>query len=99
MWNLVLGAILFSFAMLIRIIDHEIATLCRNSGQADFTQEPPKELLEKYKNLNSPYYTVDYAELWDGSWRIVEVGDGEVSGLSDNQDYPAYYRALYRRFE
>lgn len=79
-------------------INHEIATICRNSGQADFTAEPPKELLEKYSHLNSPYYTVDYAELEDGSWRIVEAGDGEVSGLSDNQDYNSYFRALYQCF-
>ena len=79
-------------------INHEIATICRNSGQADFTAEPPKELLEKYSHLDSPYYTVDYAELEDGSWRIVEAGDGEVSGLSDNQDYNSYFRALYQCF-
>lgn len=80
-------------------INHEIATISRNSGQMDHAPEPPKELLGKYKNLNSPYYTVDYAELENGSWRIVEAGDGEVSGLSDNQDYEAYFRALYQCFK
>ena len=80
-------------------INHEIATISRNSGQMDHAPEPPKELLEKYKDLNSPYYTVDYAELEDGSWRIVEAGDGEISGLSDNQDYEAYFRALYQCFK
>ena len=29
-------------------INHEIATICRNSGQGNYTAEPPKELLEKY---------------------------------------------------
>lgn len=76
-----------------------IATICRNSGQGNYTPEPPKELIEKYKNLASPYYTVDYAELEDGTWRIVEAGDGEVSGLSDNQDYEHYFRALYQCFK
>lgn len=80
-------------------INHEIATICKNSGQGNYTSEPPKELVEKYRNLSSPYYTVDYAEIEDGTWRIIEAGDGEVSGLSDNQDYEAYYRALYRCFE
>ena len=56
-------------------------------------------LIEKYRNLASPYYTVDYAELEDGTWRIVEAGDGEVSGLSDNQDYEQYFRALYQCFK
>lgn len=42
--------------------------------------------------------TVDYAELEDGSWRIIEAGDGEVSGLSEFQNYEQYFRALYRWF-
>lgn len=63
--------------------------------QADYTAEPPEELVNKYKNLGSPYYTVDYAELSDGSWKIIEAGDGGVSGLSPGQDAEAYYRALY----
>ena len=79
-------------------INHEMATICRNSGQGNYTAEPPKELLEKYRNLASPYYTVDYVELEDGTWRIVEAGDGEVSGLSEGQDYEQYFRALYQCF-
>ena len=80
-------------------INHEIATVCRNSGQGNYTPEPPKTLIEKYRNLGSPYYTVDYAELDDGTWKIIEAGDGEVSGLSDDQDYKHYFRALYQCFK
>ena len=79
-------------------INHEIATVCRNSGQGIFTKEPPQELIEKYKNLNSVYYTVDYAELADGNWKILETGDGSVSGLSEGQDHISYFRALYHCF-
>ena len=79
-------------------INHEIATISRNSGQGNYVSEPPRDLLEKYRILDSSYYTVDYAELQDGTWRILEAGDGEVSGLSDNQDYEAYFRALYHCF-
>ncbi len=80
-------------------INHEIATICRNSGQGNYTPEPSKVLIEKYRHLASPYYTVDYAELEDGSWRIIEAGDGAVSGLSDDQDYEQYFRALYQCFK
>ena len=76
-------------------INHEAATISRNSGQADYTPEPLMTLIEKYKSLNSIYYTIDYAEIADGTWKILEAGDGQVSGLSDNQDYTAYFRALY----
>lgn len=54
----------------------------------------PESLVEKYSTLPSPFYTVDYAELEDGSWKILEAGDGQVSGLSDNQDADAFFRAL-----
>lgn len=80
-------------------INHKIATICRNSGQGNYTPEPPNELIEKYRNLISPYYTVDYAELEDGTWKIVEAGDGGVSGLSDNQDYEQYFRTLFQCFK
>ncbi len=79
-------------------INHEIATICRNSGQGNYTPEPPRELIGKYARLDSPYYTVDYAELEDGTWRIVEAGDGEVSGLSEGQNYEHYFRALHHCF-
>lgn len=77
-------------------INHEIASVSRNSGQGIDAPLPPKHLLEKYQNLASLYYTIDYAELIDGTWKILEAGDGQVSGLSDNQDYSAYFRALYQ---
>lgn len=80
-------------------INHEIATICRNSGQGNYTPEPPRELIGKYARLDSPYYTVDYAELEDGTWRIVEAGDGEVSGLSDGQNYEHYFRAIHHCFK
>ncbi|MCR5121106.1 MAG: ATP-grasp domain-containing protein [Ruminococcus sp.] len=73
-------------------------TVSRNSNQQSFTAEPPKPLIQKYENLDSPFYTIDYAELSDGSWKIIEAGDGQVSGLSPGQDARAYYRALYAAF-
>ena len=43
-------------------------------------------------------YTVDYAELKDGTWRVIEAGDGMVSGLFEGQDYEAFFRVLYQSF-
>lgn len=75
-------------------INNEVGTVSRNSLQGNYTPEPPKELLKKYKDLDSQFYTVDYAELEDGSWKIMETGDGGVSGLSEGQDAESFYRAL-----
>ena len=77
-------------------VNHEVISVCRNSLQGNFTAEPPRQMIEKYRNLDSVFYTLDYAEFQDGSWRIVEAGDGSVSGLSDGQDYQSFFRSLYQ---
>lgn len=74
---------------------NEAVTVSKNSGQPEYAPKPSKELIEKYKNLPSCYYTVDYAELADGTWKVIEAGDGSVSGLSENQNAEYYFRALY----
>ena len=79
-------------------VNNEVATVSPNSAQPSFANEVPKELIEKYKNIDSIYYTVDFAELEDGSWRVMEAGDGSVSGLSENQDAKNYFRAIYHCF-
>ena len=77
----------------------------RNSGQMATAPElplvfewPPVCQLD-YPDLGSPFYTVDFAELADGSWKVIETGDGGVSGLSDGQDAGAFYRSLYWAFK
>lgn len=71
-----------------------VLSRCPNSGAPDHVPAPPEELVKKYSALDSPYYTVDYAELADGSWKVLEAGDGSVSGLSPGQDMGAYFRAV-----
>ena len=78
--------------------NNEVVSVSRNSGQPDFSNAVPNTLIDKYKHLNSNYYTVDYAELTDGKFVIIEVGDGQVSGLSDKQNYINYFRTLYFAF-
>ena len=79
--------------------NQDILTISRNSGQGNYAPLPPQNLLEKYQHLNSPYYTIDFAELASGDWKILEAGDGQVSGLSGQQDYEAYFKALYYAFQ
>lgn len=76
-------------------LNHEIISVSRNSLQGNYTPIVPQQMVEKWRNLNSVFYTVDFAELEDGSWKIIEVGDGSVSGLSDGQDYISFFRKLF----
>lgn len=78
-------------------LNNHIATISRNSGQKDSTPLPPTNLIERYKYIDSPFYTIDFAELEDGIWMIIEAGDGSVSGLSMGQDYEEFYRELEKR--
>lgn len=45
--------------------------------------------------LRSPFVSLDLARLEDGSWEVVEVGDGQVSGLRD-MDPHRFYRVLHK---
>lgn len=69
-------------------------SISRNSLQNKLTEEVPNWLIEKYSNLPSPFYTIDYAEKEDGSWIIIEAGDGGVSGTSPEQDLHSFYKAI-----
>jgi len=51
-------------------------------------------IARKFKNR---FITMDIARQQDGSWLIVEVGDGGVSGLPASIETAAFYRALYER--
>lgn len=74
---------------------HDVISVWKNGGQSTLTPNPPRRLIEQYRDLNSPFYTIDYAELANGEWKILEAGDGSVSGLSDGQNVVSFFRALY----
>lgn len=78
--------------------NNRIISISKNSGQGNYTPTPPEAMIQKYSNLPSHYYTIDYAELTDGTWKVIEAGDGSVSGLSDCQNEEQYFRALYHAF-
>lgn len=71
-----------------------LISLQQNSKQPTDAPRPPRELVLKYQNLASPFYTIDFAEKQDGSWAILETGDGQVSGLANTQDYQVFYEKL-----
>ena len=37
--------------------------------------------IDKCAILESPFYTIDLAKKTDGTWVLIEVGDGQVSHL------------------
>jgi len=47
--------------------------------------------------LNLPFVTVDLVQRADGVWRIVEVGDGQVSDRPSSTDPASFIAALFNR--
>lgn len=70
-----------------------VLTVSPNSEQL-VVSSAPRELIEGLPALPSNFYTVDFAELEDGSWIVIETGDGQVSGLSPKQFVFQFYEAL-----
>ena len=68
--------------------------LMKNSNQNDACCKPPIELINKYKILDSPFFTLDFAQLEDDSWIIIESGDGQVSGITDSSQTEMFYKML-----
>ena len=80
-------------------VNHEPICISRNSGQEGKVAEPPTELVQRYRKLGSVFYTLDYAELYDGSFTILESGDGSVSGLASGEDAASFYHSLFEHIQ
>ncbi len=65
-----------------------------NSGQNKVLPSPPFEMFARMLCMKSPFYTVDFAELADGSWRVIETGDGGVSGPAEHENLDAFYNMM-----
>lgn len=61
----------------------------------------PQSELKKWENIarqfKSSFITIDVAALTDGTYKIVETGDGGVSGLPVDLDPVYFYRSLSER--
>lgn len=73
---------------------NELMILMKSSNQIIEYCKPPVELINKYKMLDSPFFTLDFAQLEDDSWIIIESGDGQVSGITDSSQTETFYRML-----
>ena len=69
----------------------KLLSLCRNSKQPESCRTVPQNFAAMFANLPSNYYTVDFAEMSNGNWIVVETVDGQVSGLSPGQFVFKYY--------
>ncbi len=53
--------------------------------------------LEVAKKISSRFFTMDVAKVENSGWVIIELGDGQVSGLPENADLHMFYNKLKAR--
>jgi hypothetical protein len=73
-----------------------VLTVSKNSNQPDTAPCVPDELVvnDFLTDMDSLFYTIDFAETEDGKWIVIETGDGQVSGLSPNQNILEFYTKI-----
>lgn len=55
---------------------------------------PTQKFKEVALKIKSNFFTMDIAQKTNGDWIIIELGDGQVSGLPDNADLNEFYSSL-----
>ncbi|KWX72125.1 hypothetical protein AMQ84_25915 [Paenibacillus riograndensis] len=61
-----------------------------------YQQEIPKldSFIDLAKGVASPFFTMDIAKTTNGEWTIIEIGDGQVSGLPSHADLEQFYKSI-----
>lgn len=65
-----------------------------DEGNYSETWPDIEPFLEIARNIKSSFFTMDIAETEDGRWKVIELGDGQVSGLPDNADVYEFYAKI-----
>lgn len=80
------------------VVDGRVVGCWPRSEQAGAIGVPPASLLEEIAaKVPSPFASADFGRDASGKWWLLEVGDGQVSGLPDTDEAaPALFDALAR---
>lgn len=78
-------------------LGRRLLTLSGNSMQPPTCPKPADDLVARMEGFASPFYTVDFGELEDGTWTVLETGDGQASGLAAEITPEAFYATLTKR--
>ena len=65
--------------------------------ESDKNAVPLEQFEAIARRIQSRFFTMDVAQLVDGRWMIVELGDGQVAGLPDLSEAARFYREIGRK--
>ena len=83
-------------------LNKKLVTCSLNSENLIEVKNPSKEMITicesiTRKWIDSCFFTIDIAEKEDGSWMILEMGDGQVSGLAAQEEPIKFYNLMYNQ--
>jgi len=82
------------------ILDGKIAFHSKYWNEGDYDAElPPESFVLSVANrivetINSKFFTIDVAQLENGNWTCIEVGDGQVSAIPERENPDEFFSAL-----
>lgn len=56
-----------------------------------------KEFVDLARSIESNFFTMDIAKTIEGKWIVIELGDGQVSGLPYNADLNIFYLGILKQ--
>jgi len=64
--------------------------------EGDYKSEQPElgTFIALAKSIDSNFFTMDIAKKKDGSWIVMELGDGQVSGLPESASLTEFYEKI-----
>lgn len=84
------------------VLDGELLSTFNYWAEGDYTGTRPTssfivEVARRvYEHTGSKLFTVDVAQLQDGSWTCIEVGDGQVSAIPDQENKKEFFDNLLK---
>lgn len=61
----------------------------------EYNELPPLDMFEEIgKGIDSNFFSMDVAKKKDGAWTIIELGDGQCSGLTKSCNIKEFYNKL-----
>lgn len=70
-----------------------------DEGQYGELKPEYEQFLDVAKKIESRFFTMDIAKIQNGGWIIMELGDGQVSGLPDCADLSEFYKKIGDHFK
>lgn len=76
--------------------NHKVMCIFKYWDEGEYGETEPiwKRFEQLFSRIKSNFFTMDIAKQKNGDWIIVELGDGQVSGLPDNANKKDFYQKL-----